>query len=97
MQLKLELRKLQEQIDKATTPFEVEKLQERLAKLVGGVAIIHVGGNTETEMSEKERIELMMHYMQLKLLLKRVLFLEVEPLYYMPLMVSKLIQLVLKL
>ena len=39
---------LQSQIDKATTPFEVEKLQERLAKFVGGVAIIYVGGNTET-------------------------------------------------
>ena len=39
---------LQSQIDKATTPFEVEKLQERLAKFVGGVDIIHVGGNTET-------------------------------------------------
>ena len=45
---------LQSQIDKATTPFEVEKLQERLAKFVGGVAIIHVGGNTETEMKEKK-------------------------------------------
>lgn len=45
---------LQQQIEQATTPFEVEKLQERLAKFVGGVAIIHVGGNTETEMKEKK-------------------------------------------
>ena len=45
---------LQQQIDKAATPFEIEKLQERLAKFVGGVAIIHVGGNTETEMREKK-------------------------------------------
>ena len=48
------IEELQTQIDKATTPFEVEKLQERLAKFVGGVAIIHVGGNTETEMKEKK-------------------------------------------
>ena len=45
---------LQQQIEQATTPFEVEKLQERLAKFVGGVGIIHVGGNTETEMKEKK-------------------------------------------
>ena len=45
---------LQTQIDNAKTPYEVEKLQERLAKFVGGVAIIHVGGNTETEMKEKK-------------------------------------------
>ena len=53
---------LQQQIDKATTPFEVEKLQERLAKFVGGVAIIHVGGNTETEMKEKkDRVDDALH------------------------------------
>ena len=53
---------LQSQIDKATTPFEVEKLQERLAKFVGGVAIIHVGGNTETEMKEKkDRVDDALH------------------------------------
>ena len=45
---------LQQQIEQATTPFEVEKLQERLAKFVGGVGIIHVGGLTETEMKEKK-------------------------------------------
>ena len=45
---------LQQQIEQAATPFEVEKLQERLSKFVGGVAIIHVGGNTETEMKEKK-------------------------------------------
>ena len=42
------IEELQQQIEKAKTPFEQEKLQERLAKFVGGVAIIHVGGNTET-------------------------------------------------
>ena len=49
---------LQQQIEQAGSPFEVEKLQERLSKFVGGVAIIHVGGNTETEMREKkDRVE----------------------------------------
>jgi len=45
---------LESQIEKSTTPFETEKIQERLAKFVGGVAIVHVGGNTETEMKEKK-------------------------------------------
>jgi len=45
---------LQQQIEQAGSPFEVEKLQERLSKFVGGVAIVHVGGNTETEMREKK-------------------------------------------
>jgi len=49
---------LQSQIDNASSPFEIEKLQERLAKLVGGVAVVHVGGNTETEMKErKDRVD----------------------------------------
>mgnify|MGYP003640679594 CR=1 FL=1 len=56
------IEELQQQIDKAATPFEVEKLQERLAKFVGGVAIIHVGGNTETEMKEKkDRVDDALH------------------------------------
>ena len=42
------------QVDKAETPFEREQLQTRLAKLCGGVSIIHVGGYTETEMNEKK-------------------------------------------
>tara|TARA_R110000803_G_scaffold210116_1_gene281093 strand:- start:80 stop:1738 length:1659 start_codon:yes stop_codon:yes gene_type:complete len=41
-------------IDKATSAFEKEKLQERLGKLVGGVSIINVGGNSEIEMKEKK-------------------------------------------
>jgi chaperonin GroEL len=45
---------LEAQINKSDTPFEMEKLQERLSKFVGGVAIVHVGGNTETEMKEKK-------------------------------------------
>jgi chaperonin GroEL len=45
-------------IDDATSAFEKEKLQERLGKLVGGVAIINVGGNSEIEMKEKkDRVE----------------------------------------
>ena len=53
---------LQQQIDKAQTPYETEKLQERLAKFVGGVAIIHVGGETETEMRErKDRVDDALH------------------------------------
>jgi chaperonin GroEL len=45
---------LQSQIDNAQTPFEREKLQDRLAKFSGGVAIVHVGGSTETELKEKK-------------------------------------------
>ena len=48
------IEELQQQIEKANSPFEKEKLQERLAKFIGGVAIIHVGGNTETEVKEKK-------------------------------------------
>lgn len=56
------IEELQQQINKAQTPFEVEKLQERLAKFVGGVAIIHVGGATETEMKElKDRVDDALH------------------------------------
>ncbi len=56
------IEELQQQINKATTPFETEKLQERLAKFTGGVAIIHVGGNTETEMKEKkDRVDDALH------------------------------------
>lgn len=45
---------LKSQIDKSNSPYEVEKLQERLSKLIGGVAIINVGGGTEIEMKEKK-------------------------------------------
>jgi chaperonin GroEL len=52
------IEELQQQIEQAGSPFAVEKLQERLAKFVGGVAIVHVGGNTETEMKEtKDRVD----------------------------------------
>jgi chaperonin GroEL len=56
------IEELQAQIDKSITPFEKEKLQERLAKFVGGVAIIHVGGNSELEMKEtKDRVDDALH------------------------------------
>lgn len=46
------------QIENANSPFEKEKLQERLGKLIGGVAIINVGGNSELEIKEKkDRVE----------------------------------------
>ena len=52
------IEELKSQIDNARTPFEMEKLQERLGKLTGGVSIIHVGGNSEIEMKEKkDRVE----------------------------------------
>ena len=50
------------QIDNTSSDYDREKLQERLAKLVGGVAVIHVGAATETEMKEKKaRVEDAMH------------------------------------
>ena len=53
---------LSKQIDKADTPFAMEKLQDRMSKFVGGVAIVHVGGNTETEMNEKkDRVDDALH------------------------------------
>ena len=52
------IEELKTQIDNSRTPFEQEKLQERLGKLTGGVSIIHVGGNSEIEMKEKkDRVE----------------------------------------
>jgi chaperonin GroEL len=45
---------LKAQIDGSNSPYEVERLQDRLAKMVGGVAIINVGGGTEIEMKEKK-------------------------------------------
>ena len=52
--IKLRIEELQTQIEKSTSPYEKEKLQERLAKFIGGVAIVHVGGFTESEMREKK-------------------------------------------
>src|ERR1700758_3227647 len=56
------VKEIRGQIDKTTSDYDLEKLQERLAKLVGGVAIIKVGAATETEMKEKKaRVEDAMH------------------------------------
>jgi len=53
---------LRAQIDKTTSDYDREKLQERLAKLAGGVAVIKVGAATETEMKEKKaRVEDALH------------------------------------
>src|SRR5256886_3686307 len=56
------VKQLRTQIDDTTSDYDREKLQERLAKLVGGVAVIKVGAATETEMKEKKaRVEDAMH------------------------------------
>ena len=50
------------QIDDSKSPFEIETLQDRLAKFIGGVAIVHVGGHTEVEMKEKkDRVDDALH------------------------------------
>jgi chaperonin GroEL len=52
------IEELKSQIDQSNSPYEVERLQDRLAKMIGGVAIINVGGGTEIEMKErKDRID----------------------------------------
>src|SRR5207245_1462006 len=56
------VKQIRTQIDETTSDYDREKLQERLAKLVGGVAVIKVGAATETEMKEKKaRVEDAMH------------------------------------
>ncbi len=56
------VRQIRAQVEETTSDYDREKLQERLAKLVGGVAVIKVGAATETEMKEKKaRVEDAMH------------------------------------
>ena len=56
------IKQIRTQIEETTSDYDREKLQERLAKLVGGVAVIHVGAATETEMKEKKaRVEDALH------------------------------------
>jgi chaperonin GroEL len=56
------IKQIRGQIGETTSDYDKEKLQERLAKLVGGVAVIHVGAATEVEMKEKKaRVEDAMH------------------------------------
>jgi len=60
--LKARVKTLRNQIEDSSSDYDREKLQERLAKLVGGVAVIRVGASTETELKEKKaRVEDAMH------------------------------------
>nr|MBC8357691.1 chaperonin GroEL [Candidatus Aminicenantes bacterium] len=60
--LQARIKQIRTQIDDTTSDYDREKLQERLAKLVGGVALIKVGAATETELKEKKaRVEDAMH------------------------------------
>ena len=56
------VKQIRAQIDETTSDYDREKLQERLAKIVGGVAVINIGAATETEMKEKKaRVEDALH------------------------------------
>ncbi len=60
--IKSRINQIKKQIDDTTSDYDKEKLQERLAKLAGGVAVINVGAATETEMKEKKaRVEDALH------------------------------------
>jgi chaperonin GroEL len=60
--IKGRVNQIKKQIEETTSDYDKEKLQERLAKLAGGVAVINVGGTTETEMKEKKaRVEDALH------------------------------------
>jgi chaperonin GroEL len=61
-EIKARIEQIRKQIDETTSDYDREKLQERLAKLAGGVAVINVGAATETEMKEKKaRVEDALH------------------------------------
>jgi len=61
-QIKARINQIRAQIEETTSDYDREKLQERLAKLAGGVAVIRVGGATEVEVKErKDRVEDAMH------------------------------------
>jgi chaperonin GroEL len=61
-EIEARVKQLRVQIEETTSDYDREKLQERLAKLVGGVAVIRVGAATETELKEKKaRVEDAMH------------------------------------
>src|SRR5450432_1842920 len=62
IEIEARVKQIRTQIEDTTSDYDREKLQERLAKLVGGVAVIHVGAATETEMKEKKaRVEDALH------------------------------------
>lgn len=48
------VKQIRAQIEETTSDYDREKLQERLAKIIGGVAVINIGAATETEMKEKK-------------------------------------------
>ena len=58
--MKARCEQIKTQIETTTSDYDKEKLQERLAKLSGGVAVINVGGSTEVEVKER-KIGLMTH------------------------------------
>jgi len=61
-EIKKRINEIKQQIDKTTSDYDKEKLQERLAKLSGGVAVIKIGASTEVEMKEKKaRVEDALH------------------------------------
>lgn len=60
--IKARINEIKNQIEKSTSDYDTEKLQERLAKLSGGVAVINIGASTEVEMKEKKaRVEDALH------------------------------------
>ena len=60
--IKSRLEEIKDQIERADSPYAIETLQNRLAKMAGGVAVINVGGFTETEMKEKkDRVDDALH------------------------------------
>jgi len=61
-QVKARIQQIRQQIEATTSDYDREKLQERLAKLAGGVAVLHVGAPTEVEMKEKkDRVDDALH------------------------------------
>jgi len=60
--IQVRIEEIKTQIDETSSPYEKEKLQDRLASFMGGVAIVHVGGHTEVEMKEKkDRVDDALH------------------------------------
>jgi chaperonin GroEL len=61
-QIKARISEIKAQIEKTTSDYDREKLQERLAKLSGGVAVLYIGAPTEVEMKEKkDRVDDALH------------------------------------
>src|SRR6202041_1007682 len=62
LDIQARIAQIKAQIEETTSDYDKEKLQERLAKLAGGVAVIRVGGSTEVEVKEKkDRVDDAMH------------------------------------